>query len=561
MENRFAKKEKDGRLFYSNPRKIIKYEGNKYTLGELLGLWKEQGSLAKVSGVTHIPYPKLYRIFRKYFGKKIFKIKKQVGFIKGKNHGYTYNLKEIVRFFKKYGFLPYVSQATGIPIGNLRQILIREFGMGLFELRKKLGIRKSCLKRRALDKKAFRFQQVKEAYDRLGTLEKAGKELGLTRQRISQILSKGKKLGLFSYERKARNLRILKRELSREILIKDIESLFSKTKICLKYNINHKKLGSLLRYFNIDLKEYQRATRAGKYMRLYSKIVDDLGRHPTTTELNTRPDWNKVWKGIGRHWGNFDNFRKEFGIPKPERRIPERLRERFEKSRLKRLEILDFLKENLGQISSREISLKLDIPLSALYNYVSKFRKEGMLPKSDIHRISDRAASERRQKVLSLIQGENTINIEEISNQLWIDRGTVYRDIYKLRKNGEFEDNRRYYKRIVRRRGSGEERKIAVLKLIKENNTITAVEIAAKLGVHRTRIYEIINDLHREGRLVESDRVPWKRRTTGERKSILLNLIKELNTLNVQSISKKTGIPVYSVYRYIRELRKDGKIK
>lgn len=89
--NKRREARQDRQLFNANPMKIIKYQGNRYTLGELLGLWKERGSLIKVSESTRIPYHKLYRIFRKHFGKKIFKIKKQVGFIKGKDHGYTYN--------------------------------------------------------------------------------------------------------------------------------------------------------------------------------------------------------------------------------------------------------------------------------------------------------------------------------------------------------------------------------------------------------------------------------------------------------------------------------------
>lgn len=372
----------DRQLFNANPRKIIKYEGNKYTLGELLGLWKEQGSLIKVSEATRIPYPKLYRVFRKHFGKKIFKIKKQVGLIKGKDYGYTYNLKEIVRLFKKYGFLPYVSQATGIPTGNLRQILIREFGMGLFELRKKLGIRRSCLKRRALDKKTSRFQQVKEVYDRLGTLEKAGKELGLTRERIRQILSKGEKLGLFEYRRPGVNLKSLKQELTREVLIKDIESLCSEIKICVKYSINKKKLKSLLRHFGIDFKEYQRATRAGKYMKWYSKIVDDLGYHPATTELNSRPEWRKVWVGIDRHWGNIDNFRKEFGIQKPKHRLPPGFTALIEKRKAageaNRNNIIELLKTK-GMLSLKEISAELGLSNGNVYNYLSKFRENGII--------------------------------------------------------------------------------------------------------------------------------------------------------------------------------------
>ena len=297
--------------------------------------------------------------------------------VKYQEYRYALGLKKIVRLFKKYGFLPDVARATGIPAASLREILIKEFGMGLFELRQKLGIRKSCLKRRALDRKASRFQQVKEAYERLGTLEKTGKELGLTRQRVSQILLKGKQLGLFSYERKAGNLRILKRELSREILIKDIELLCSEAKICLKYNINEKKLKSLLKYFNIDFKEYQRAARAGRYIQGYSKIVDALGYHPTTTELNSRPEWRKIWVGIDRYWGTIDKFRDEFGIEKPKQKVHPNSIVGFKKAAEKKIlakqqkkeEVYNLIKKE-GSVSRKVIMYKLGFKSAMTWIYL-----------------------------------------------------------------------------------------------------------------------------------------------------------------------------------------------
>ena len=100
------------KLLRINLRKVVRYQGNKYTLGDLLSLWKEQGSLVKIAEITHIfSQPKLYKIFRKHFGNRISGIKKQVRFIKRKSQvKAAYNLKKIVRLFKKYGFLPDVSR-------------------------------------------------------------------------------------------------------------------------------------------------------------------------------------------------------------------------------------------------------------------------------------------------------------------------------------------------------------------------------------------------------------------------------------------------------------------
>lgn len=44
-----------------------------------------------------------------------------------------------------------------------------------------------------------RLRNIHNLYEQLGTLEAVGKQVGLTRERVRQLLSKGKKIGLFEY--------------------------------------------------------------------------------------------------------------------------------------------------------------------------------------------------------------------------------------------------------------------------------------------------------------------------------------------------------------------------
>ena len=308
-----------------------------------------------------------------------------------RHHKYNVDIKKLVRLFKKYGFLPYVSEVMGIPTGFLHQMLTSHYGVGLTELRKVLGIRTSCLKRRAIKKNLIRYQQVKEMYDRLGTLAKVGKELNISRERVRQILARGTNYGFFSYEpiKGKENIKKLIQELTREDLIKDIQLLNSKTTLCLKFNINERYLEKLLEYFNIDLKDYQKAARMGRYIQKYSKIVDDLGYHPTTTEMNSRRGWRGIWSGISRYWGNFDNFRKEFGIDKPKMRIhPNTLvswRKMIEKKKLikkeKKEKVLNLIREQ-GPISLKFVCEKLDFSYMAILNYANELLGEKLIDRA-----------------------------------------------------------------------------------------------------------------------------------------------------------------------------------
>src|SRR4249919_1059685 len=45
-----------------------------------------------------------------------------------------------------------------------------------------------------------RLQRIHKLYKELGTLEAVGKHVGLTRERVRQLLAKGRDMGLFEYK-------------------------------------------------------------------------------------------------------------------------------------------------------------------------------------------------------------------------------------------------------------------------------------------------------------------------------------------------------------------------
>lgn len=349
---------------------------------KLIKLFEEHGSLQKVSEITNIPCSVLYNLFKIKLDLDIPR--------KAKKTKYKYNIDKLVRLYKKHGFLPYVSKITGIPTHSLYGMLTKHFGMKLFEVRKKLGIRRSCLKRRDLERNSSRYQQIKEAYERLGTLAKAGEELHLTRERVRQILNQGEKRGVFIYElNREKRFREILQKYDRGSLIKEIRMLISPSRICMKLGIKISDFKKLLEYFTIEYKEYHLSAVMGKTAEKYSQIVDAIGHHPTTTEMNTKTEWRAIWGAIDRYWGNIDNFRKEYGIEKPKQKVHTNTLLAFQKSKEKRnlikkekIEKVIYLIKQKGPISLALIRNKLVLKPAMAWIYIRELLEKGLISKT-----------------------------------------------------------------------------------------------------------------------------------------------------------------------------------
>jgi hypothetical protein len=348
---------------------------------KLINLFKEHGSLQNVSEITKIPYSVLYTLFKIKLNLNVPR--------KVKKTKYKYNIDKLIKLFKKHGFLPHISQITGIPTFNLRNILIKEFGVGLTELRKKLGINRRCLKRRDLDKNAKRYQQVKEIYERLGTLDKVGKELNLTKERVRQLLQKGAKYGVFNYVlNREKRFKDISQKYNRDSIINEIKSSINPPLICERLGVKSSEFRNLLKYFEIDYSEYRKLALMGKYMNRYSQIVDALGHHPTTTEMVSRREWRTVWGAIDRHWGSMGNFRKEFGIEVQKyTNSAVYLKHAWEKRRQlkdeKKNKLFNFIKER-NLVSSGIIIDELEFSSASISNYLRELLGENLISKVGI---------------------------------------------------------------------------------------------------------------------------------------------------------------------------------
>jgi hypothetical protein len=209
-----------------------------------------------------------------------------------------------------------------------------------------------------------RMRLVKRLYDEYETLDKVGSLLRLSRERIRQILNKGQRYGLFTYQlSRDKKFDETRNKINKEQLKELIRTTRNQFDICSKLEIDINTLQRLIKYYNIDLESYKQDARYSRYLTEYSEIVRILGHHPSTTVLQHNKKWRKIAVGINRLWGGFDRFRSEFGIERPKYSMHPNTLAAWNLARQKRIarkkervKTVYKLVKGLGPISCRKIS-------------------------------------------------------------------------------------------------------------------------------------------------------------------------------------------------------------
>ncbi len=213
-----------------------------------------------------------------------------------------------------------------------------------------------------------RLRKVYELYENCGTLEAVGRKMGLSRERVRQLLNSGSRLGLFEYKPYDYPY------ISREKLIADFSMHPSLDRVARANKVTVGYLRKLMAAHGIsdsDIKEHKSKRRQSICLEEYQCIVNVLGHHPTTTELEADPAFRLLYNKIKRLWGSFDAFRNELNIPKPPQGSPtfnQDMQEwREHKGRvtfLLRMQHLDRIRECLqvsGPLSSSHVAYECGI--------------------------------------------------------------------------------------------------------------------------------------------------------------------------------------------------------
>lgn len=193
-----------------------------------------------------------------------------------------------------------------------------------------------------------RIIEVKNLYESLGSLQAVASQLGMTRERVRQILRKGEDYGLIDYTlARERKIEILTREISKDRLIDAI--IFNKNKqgVCEKLNFSEYDYDRLVKHYNI---QPQKIIVEARYIRCrfeYERLVEKLGHHPTATEMQATNNSRALYARIERFWEGIDNFRKEYNIQKPKHALHPNTIAAFKEAKEKKREVRD---ERLLQI-------------------------------------------------------------------------------------------------------------------------------------------------------------------------------------------------------------------
>lgn len=198
-----------------------------------------------------------------------------------------------------------------------------------------------------------RLRTIHNLYGQLGTLEAVGKQVGLTRERVRQLLTKGKKIGLFEYNPREYPF------VSKEKLVDDFKKALSLSRIARLNNISTAYLHKLFTAYSITEKEltsYRLEARRAKCIEQFRTIAESIGHHPSSTELQRVGKGRALYNRIVRYWGSIDNFRAQLSIPKPRYIRPHWLDSWRQIALVKRMQHLDTLRDCMSTFTPVGVS-------------------------------------------------------------------------------------------------------------------------------------------------------------------------------------------------------------
>lgn len=198
-----------------------------------------------------------------------------------------------------------------------------------------------------------RLQKIHKLYEQFGTLEAVGAHVGLSRERVRQLLSKGKKMGLFNYSPREYPY------LSKDKIIEDYKKTQSIDRVARLNKISTSYLNKLLTAYSIteqDLADYRLEGKRARCIEQFRGFTKSIGHDPTSTELQRIGHGRALYNRITRFWGSINNFRCELSIPNPRHIRPHWLDPWRQIRLVKRMQHLDTLRDCLSTSSPVGVS-------------------------------------------------------------------------------------------------------------------------------------------------------------------------------------------------------------
>ena len=161
---------------------------------------------------------------------------------------------------------------------------------------------------------------VSALYAQTHSLKEVGKKLGISRERVRQLMKRADKAGICTYKSYDENcFDAALSSTTRDALVGEIKGGTSRDAIAQKYKIRSHHIGKLILHYGIDVKACIQQGRSERCVKEYFEFFEILKHHPNATELFKLPKGRALGGRIQRYWGSLEKFRKEHGIKPPEK--------------------------------------------------------------------------------------------------------------------------------------------------------------------------------------------------------------------------------------------------
>ncbi len=156
--------------------------------------------------------------------------------------------------------------------------------------------------------------EINRLYRESGTLKAVGEKIGLSRERVRQLLTKGSQIGLFEYRPGKQSA------IPKEKILSDYKKFLKLNVVAKENNISLPYLHRLRMTYKIKGKELAAVRAASwrqKCIESYNAIAQEVGHYPTTTELQRMRKGRYLQTKIRKLWGSFSAFRRAYKVPNP----------------------------------------------------------------------------------------------------------------------------------------------------------------------------------------------------------------------------------------------------
>lgn len=163
-----------------------------------------------------------------------------------------------------------------------------------------------------------KYIEIAEAYEKTKSLAETAKLIGLTKERVRQILVLGKEKGVIQYNPS---------EVPHEEIFKGLSKKFPKDKVIeflkqfknalrafKEMGINNSVGFAFLKHYGITRADYQSDRSKSRYMKQYMDLFESKGHHPSATELLESKSGRVLYAAIIKYWGGIKQFRDTYGI-------------------------------------------------------------------------------------------------------------------------------------------------------------------------------------------------------------------------------------------------------